>query len=220
MRENGEFQNLRKDIIYSGVPTMQHVVDKKWDIKKKYKILFVGDLVPTKGVHTILHSLNQINGIERYISQFCIIGDGVEQKKLNELVGNLDLTELVKFRGRVSRECVYEEMRETDIFVMVSENETLGLVYLEAMANGCITIGSKNEGIDGIIKDGENGFLVNALSVNELSDVLEKIFSMSVKELEKISKKAIETANFHNLEDMSSRYLDIVKREMRCYEGA
>ena len=37
---------------------------------------------------------------------------------------------------------------------MISELETFGLVYIEAMAAGCITIASRNEGFDGIIKDG------------------------------------------------------------------
>jgi len=34
---------------------------------------------------------------------------------------------------------------------MVSAPETFGLVYLEAMAKGCIVIGTKNWGIDGIV---------------------------------------------------------------------
>ena len=37
---------------------------------------------------------------------------------------------------------------------MISSSETFGLVYLEAMAAGCITIASRDEGFDGIIKDG------------------------------------------------------------------
>ena len=42
---------------------------------------------------------------------------------------------------------------------MISQGEAFGLVYLEAMARGCITIASRGEGFDGIIKDGINGFL-------------------------------------------------------------
>ena len=50
-------------------------------------------------------------------------------------------------------------MRESDIFILPSRNETFGMVYMEAMASGCITVCSKNDGVDGIIRDGINGFL-------------------------------------------------------------
>jgi glycosyltransferase involved in cell wall biosynthesis len=40
-------------------------------------------------------------------------------------------------------------------------------VYIEAMAAGCVTIGSRDEGIADVIRDGENGFLVTAGSVEE-----------------------------------------------------
>ena len=49
-------------------------------------------------------------------------------------------------------------MEESDVFAMVSSPETFGLVYIEAMAKGCVTIGSKGEGIDGVIVNNENGF--------------------------------------------------------------
>ena len=45
-----------------------------------------------------------------------------------------------------------------NVWIMISKNETFGLVYLEAMARGCITIGSRNQGIDGVINHGVNGF--------------------------------------------------------------
>ena len=41
-------------------------------------------------------------------------------------------------------------LRQNGIFVMISRDETFGLVYLEAMAAGCITIASKDEGFDEI----------------------------------------------------------------------
>ena len=59
----------------------------------------------------------------------------------------------------MKREEVIRQMDNHDVFVMISRNETFGLVYLEAMARGCITIASRNEGFDGVIEHGVNGFL-------------------------------------------------------------
>ena len=53
-------------------------------------------------------------------------------------------------------------MSEATYFVMPSVREGFGIVYLEAMAAGCIVIGTEGEGIADAITHGENGFLVPA----------------------------------------------------------
>ena len=62
-------------------------------------------------------------------------------------------------------------MRDSDIFILPSKNETFGMVYLEALASGCITVCSKNDGIDGIIKDEFNGFLSENLE-NDINRII------------------------------------------------
>ena len=85
-------------------------------------------------------------------------------------------------------------MRKTEIFAMISKNETYGLVYLEAMAAGCITIASRDEGFDGIIENGVNGFLCEAGNVEELITILNYIQHLSKNDLLRISMNAINTA--------------------------
>jgi glycosyltransferase involved in cell wall biosynthesis len=77
---------------------------------------------------------------------------------------------------------------------MISEGETFGLVYLEAMACGCITIASRGEGMDGIIEDGVNGFLCKPGDVQELQEIIEKIDALDQKQLYSISYQAYLTA--------------------------
>ena len=67
-------------------------------------------------------------------------------------------------------------MREADIFILPSKNETFGMVYLEAMASGCITVCSKGDGVDGIIKDSINGFLCD-----DVEQVFERIMKFEDK---------------------------------------
>ena len=86
-------------------------------------------------------------------------------------------------------------MREADVFVMVSSPETFGLVYIEAMAQGCITIGSLNEGIDGIIENRKNGFLVSAADVNELTSCFKEIYSMGHEQKKNIITSAYRDAS-------------------------
>ena len=95
---------------------------------------------------------------------------------------------------------------------MPSVEETLGLVYLEAMMNGCITVGTRGEGIDGIIEDGLNGFLVEPNSANCVYETLKKIIELSTLEAKKISKNATETGRRFNESDMAKSYLEEIKK--------
>ena len=59
-------------------------------------------------------------------------------------------------------------MKNADIFALPSVNETFGMVYLEAMACGCITVCTENDGVAGIIKNGKNGFYWKDGIINEI----------------------------------------------------
>ena len=100
---------------------------------------------------------------------------------------------------------------KSQVFVMISQGEAFGLVYLEAMARGCITIASRGEGFDGIIKDGINGFLCEAGNADELASIISKIRKMSNDSLQFISKKAKSTAE--SLTDVKAAryYIDAVE---------
>jgi glycosyltransferase involved in cell wall biosynthesis len=63
----------------------------------------------------------------------------------------------------------------SDIFVLASENETFGQVFIEAMASGIPVIGTKVGGIPEIISDGYNGFLVNPNDATTLANRIEML---------------------------------------------
>ena len=79
--------------------------------------------------------------------EFTIIGDGVCLQPCIRLAEKLGIADSCRFTGRLTREQTLEEFRKAEVFVMISSPETLGLVYLEAMSQGCVAIGSRNEGM-------------------------------------------------------------------------
>lgn len=122
----------------------------------------------------------------------------------NNLVGK------VKLLGRQPRSEVKNYLDRSDIFVMISKNEVYGLVYIEAMARGCLVIASRHEGMEGIIKDGVNGFLCKAGDIQELKDVLGKIDLMTVNERDNISKNAMKTAAHFTDGEVAKSYIENV----------
>ena len=95
---------------------------------------------------------------------------------------------------------------------MISKGEAFGLVYLEAMARGCITIGSKNEGIDGVIEHGVNGFLCEAGSVECLTKLILHINTLSSSQKLEISKNAMKTAKGLTDNMAAQKYISALDR--------
>ena len=130
-----------------------------------------------------------------------IIGNGKEFDKLKRLA-KLNIS----FTGQLDNSDVIKKMNSSGIFILPSINETFGMVYLEAMASGCITVGIKNDGIDGIIKNGENGFLINPTK-DDIKNILLKIKNLPDKELQMILQNCYNTVNNYKSLDCADRYL-------------
>jgi len=124
---------------------------------QKLKIFTAANFIKLKNIDLNLRALAKLKNDINW--EYKIAGDGPEMQYLKNLVKELKLTKRVNFLGYLNHNDVLEKMKESDIFLMVSVPETFGLVYLEAMAKGCIIVGAKNWGIDGVIRDGYNGFL-------------------------------------------------------------
>lgn len=154
-------------------------------------LLFAGKIVHQKRIDQILKALHSLKN--NICFQLDVVGEGSERKILENLTTELDLDAYVRFHGSMSRNMVSQMMGKADIFIMTSSNETLGLVYLEAMAQGCITIGSKGEGIDGIIVNNKNGFLVNPDDTSEISKCIKDVYEMSLQKKRDIINNAYNT---------------------------
>ena len=134
------------------------------------------------------------------------MGDGKERKSLEKLAKKFKIEKKVTFTGKVKREEVIEKLKASDLFILLSNNETFGLTYLEAMATRNIVIAKENDGIDGIINHEQNGFLTKATPL-ELKKCLEKILLMSNSEIEQIRANSIETIKGISMEEAAKNYL-------------
>lgn len=141
------------------------IIQKEWQEKDKIKILTCGQFIKRKNIDKVIKVCDKYENIE-----LTVVGSG---KLKLEKISNKPI-----FLGQLPREKVIEKMRESDIFILPSKNETFGMVYLEAMASGCITVCTKNDGIDGIILDEVNGFLAE-----DIEETLNKIINFEDKNL-------------------------------------
>ncbi len=166
-------------------------IRREWNCDGKIKVLTCGQLIKRKNIDKVIKACDEFENLE-----LTIVGSG---GKYNDLK---NLSEKPIFTGQLPHEKVLEKMKESDIFILPSVNETFGMVYLEAMASGCITVCTKNDGIAGIIKDGENGFLTEPDTVKE---TLEKILSLTNKN--EILENTYNTIKKYTSENTADNYL-------------
>ena len=161
----------------------------------KIKVLTCANFKKRKNIDKVIEACK---GLENF--ELTVIGDGKGRKKLEKLDKN------VKFTGYLEHDKVLSKMRESDIFILPSIGETFGMVYLEAMAQGCITICTKDDGISGIIKDGKNGFLTLPIS-NEIRKILLNIKNMDDDRLKVLRYNSLQTIEEYTSEKCACEYL-------------
>ena len=167
----------------------------KEEVSRK-KILTCANLIKRKNVDKLICAINDMPDLS-----LTVIGDGPELKKIQKFSNKN-----INFTGRLDNSKVLEIMKKSDIFILPSVNETFGMVYLEAMACGCITVGIKNDGIDGIIKDGSNGFLTYP-NQESIKNVLNRILNTSNNDILSILQNCYNTAKYYNSLDCAERYI-------------
>ena len=145
----------------------------------KLVILAVGTFIHCKGFHVLIKACGILK--QMGFSFKCkIFGEGVERKKLMELMRELALEDYLELPGAIQIEGLFEEYQRSDIFVMPSipsSSGTDGLptVIIESLASGLPVIGSRHAAIPDIIINGETGLLVNPDDEKGLADAIVKL---------------------------------------------
>ena len=199
----------------SGIP--QDYILSGQSAKKVFKdnqlsVISAGRLVGLKHFDSVITAC--VNGLRGTNYSLCIAGDGTLYNFLSEQIEALGVANQVSLLGKIPREELMHRMATSDVFVLISDHEAFGLVYLEAMAQGCIVVASKNGGIDGIIENGVNGFLCTEGDASELAEVLKFINSLSANDKQRISQAAKDTVKCYSDPKAAMRYLDNIVTQL------
>jgi glycosyltransferase involved in cell wall biosynthesis len=176
------------------------------------RLLYVGRVVPKKGLHILLRALSLVNDAELVIA-----GPYETQyfEKLQRLLAKLKLEDRVKFKGKVTEEEKIDLMSNCSVLVCPTLADYHPIVLLEAQALGVPVIATKVGAIPEIVLDGETGLLVKPNDELELSKAIETLLNNDALCLS-FSRKAREFAeNFtveRSVEKLERLYYDILNK--------
>lgn len=168
----------------------------------------VGLLMDRKFPNRTIDAINLVYKNKDYSLSF--VGDGAMRDALEKQITNLDAREKIKVLGRLPRQEIIPLLDQSDVFILISRDEVFGLVYIEAMSRGCIVVASREEGMEGIIVNGKNGFLCEAGNAEELASVIVYIRSLSNQERMAISDAAIATSQLLTDVKVAKNYIETV----------
>ena len=139
-------------------------------------VLYVGQLAERKGVWQLLEAASYIRGagVEFVLD---ILGDGDLAKPLARRVEEKRLADQIQFHGWCAYEELYKYLATADLFILLTLEDTYGVVVNEAMAAGLPIVVSKYAGAArDMVVEGENGFIVDPFAPSEVADRLMRLF--------------------------------------------
>lgn len=123
----------------------------------KFKLISVGRLSKEKGYDRLLRVVKKLVN-EQIGCELLIIGSGKEYDKLNSYIKNNNLEYNIKIVGY--KENPYKYVKSSDLFVCSSLSEGYSLVIAESLVLGIPVVSTKCSGPIEILRNGENGLLV------------------------------------------------------------
>lgn len=159
----------KKSTIILNSLSQNFIIDKPYCGERKKEIISVGRLANQKNQKLLIKAFSEIH--KKYPDYKLIIyGEGDLKKSLEKLINKLSLNDVVLLPGAVKN--IKDEIYDSKIFVLTSKYEGLPNALMEAMALGIPSISTDCPcgGPKAIIRDGENGFLINVNDKNMLID--------------------------------------------------
>ena len=181
------------------------------------RLIYVGRLVEKKGVATLVTAIHLLKNDFPEL-RLTIVGDGPEKPALEKLVADFGVNAQIDFAGSQPNENVPQYYQSAGIAVVPSivaadgDQEGLGLVAVEALGCGCVTIVSDLPALRDVVSDGENGLVFRATDATDLSEKIRHLLTNTAL-FERLGSAGPQSVvNRFDWKQAGSRYLSIINK--------
>ncbi|WP_117152167.1 N-acetyl-alpha-D-glucosaminyl L-malate synthase BshA [Paraliobacillus quinghaiensis] len=210
------------DVVYNFVDESEYFYRDTADLRAQYQIkpnekviIHISNFRKVKRIQDIIYAFYETR--KNVPSKLLLIGDGPEYSEIHQLVESLGIEDYVLFLGKQNN--IADILSIADIKLLLSEKESFGLVLIEAMACGVPCIGTNVGGIPEVIKDGENGYIVE---LGDIASIVEKMTNLLLNEgkWEQFSDAAVtHVRQAFSAEKIVAEYESIYDRTLGKGEG-
>lgn len=184
-------------------------------------ILCVGRLGdPRKNIELLLEAYGLLSVVVRNDVRLVLAGSSGPPESFWRLSEVLGLRESITYHPQPERDALVRLYQGASVFALPSDEEGFGMVVLEAMACGVPVVSTRSGGPDGIITDGEDGFLVPRDDAATMAKRLGQL--LSIPDLGAVmGQKARKTVEHRYTEEVAGQeFLDVWDRLLSQPRGS
>jgi glycosyltransferase involved in cell wall biosynthesis len=139
-----------------------------------FKLLFVGSLIPLKGLDVLLNALARVNSLPLWT--LTVAGDGPKKDHLKSFATDLKIDKNIRFLGSISPDGIPQLMNDHHLLILPSYQEGRPNVVLEAMAAALPVLATDIKGTRELIQHSKTGWLVPPGDADKLAEKLAALF--------------------------------------------
>lgn len=144
--------------------------------KDSISIFCCGNLYGRKDIPLLINAFNRV-ALKFPNASLRIAGDGPDRTAIETLINGLPSRNQIRLLGSIEHADVQREMQAADIFALVGWAEPFGVVFLEAMANGCPVVVSEDAGVAELLSDGESAAFTKPQNLESVVSSLESLMN-------------------------------------------
>lgn len=203
-------------VIPMGIDLQHHFIPNPNIKRQQNELLFVGRLVPKKGLNYLLKAFNQL--LKEH-PQLClkIVGFGPEELALKEQVKQLKLENNVIFLGALTQDKLPELYQKATLFIAPfvradnGDQEGLPVALMEAIGCGCPAIVGHVAGIEDLLGDDIKNIAVNPHDTEELASAILDALAHPTIANERAIRIRQNALNLMDWKSISKKYANILK---------
>ena len=207
-----ELYKRNASLIYNGVPQYERGIDvdlNSYRITLTTKVfLNVASIQPSKNQLAMARVVNRL-AREGHDVKLLIIGRMTDMHKLCAEELKKEASSVVHLLGEKSNPRDY--MIKSDYFILASHYEGLPITLLESLSVGCIPVVTAVGGNIDVVKDGDNGYIIENPSEEAIYTTIKRILSASEAETNRIREGVQNSAVKYSIENCADKHLELFK---------
>lgn len=204
-------------VISNGVDLQRYHPEKDpgEDIERRYslppvpRILSVGRLMKDKKLDLLIRAMSRVCA-ERE-AHLLMVGMGTERPHLEGLIRRLNLAPYVHSLGYVPEQDLPGLFRACDLFAISSLVEVQSLPTLQAAVTGLPIVAANSAALPELVRNGENGFLVNPFDADELGNAILYLLNHP-DEARRMGQVSLSIGRAHDEQITFQAYADLYRR--------
>lgn len=181
-----------------------HKYSPSWSHRTENRIIFVGRVTGEKHIDVLLRAVTLLPA--ELDAKVEIVGGGDQKRNLEHLAVELGIADRVTFTGYVTDEELREAYHRASVLAMPSIAELQSIVTMEAMASALPVVAANAMALPHLVHDGENGYLFEPGSAEDLAAKLTTVLQASPDEYRALKEGSIRLIAAHDIQRTISTF--------------